>query len=248
VLNVEHNGPIATVTINRPEVRNAFNDVLIARLTETFQNLPAETRAVVLAGEGKAFCAGGDLDWMRKAASYTEEENFQDALKLANLFQTIATCKAVTIAKVHGPAFGGGCGLVAACDVALAAPEALFCFSEVRIGLIPATISKFVIPKIGLGHSRALFATGDAFSAEHALRIGLVHEVGNLDELVTAKLKQILSVGPEASYKAKQLVFDYPLTMEEGARRLAECRATEEGKEGVASFLERRKASYVVEP
>jgi enoyl-CoA hydratase/carnithine racemase len=247
MIDVRSDGPILRVTLNRPEVRNAFNDALIAELTRIFSNIPAGTRAVVLAGEGKSFCAGGDLEWMRRAASYTEEQNYQDALNLAHLFKAIAECPAAVIAKVHGAAFGGGCGLVAACDVAVAAEDALFAFSEVRLGLIPGTISTYVIPKIGEGHARSLFATGEAFGAEKALRIGLIHDVGDLDTLVKAKLKAVLAAGPEAVTKAKKLILDLPLTPEECAKRLSQTRASHEGKEGIAAFLDRRKASFVVE-
>lgn len=249
MLRIAAEGPILRLVLDRPDVRNAFNDELIARLTEAYAGIPGGTRAVVISGEGKGFCAGGDLDWMRRAANYTEEENYQDALKLAELFRTIAECPALTIAQVHGAAFGGGCGVVAACDVAVAAPDALFAFSEVRLGLIPGTISTYVIPKIGQGHARALFATGEAFGAEKALRIGLIHEVGeNLEELVNAKLKAILAAGPQAVEHSKRLVHDFPLPAEACARRLAQARASDEGKEGIAAFLERRKASFFVEP
>lgn len=248
MLNVSANGPVLHVTLNRPEVRNAINDELIAALTTVFVDIDPAIRVVVISGEGKSFCAGGDLEWMRKAAAYTEEQNYEDAVKLGALFHAIAHCPAVVIAKIHGAAFGGGAGIVAACDVAIASPETLFAFSEVRLGLIAGTISPFVIPKIGAGHARALFATGEAFGADRALRIGLVHEVGDLDELVAAKVKQVLSVGPKAVTESKRLVHDYPQTPEECARRLARARADDEGKEGVAAFLEKRKASFVVEP
>lgn len=247
MLEVRPDGPVLHVRLNRPEVRNAFNDELIAALTAAFSSISLETRAVVLSGEGKSFCAGGDLEWMRKAAAYTEEENYLDALKLAKLFKAVAECHAVVIARVHGAAFGGGCGLVAASDVAVAAEEALFSFSEVRLGLIPGTISAYVIPKIGEGHSRALFCTGEAFGPEKALRIGLIHDVGDLDSLIEAKLKAVLSSGPKAVAQAKRLVLDSPVSMEETARRLARARASQEGKEGVAAFLERRKSSFVYE-
>jgi enoyl-CoA hydratase/carnithine racemase len=247
MLDVRSEGPVTYVTLNRPEVRNAFNDELIAALTDAFHKIDPATRAVVLAGAGKGFCAGGDLEWMRKAAAYDEEENYQDALKLTVLFRAVAECPAVTIAKIHGAAFGGGCGLVASTDIALASEDALFAFSEVRLGLIPGTISAYVIPKIGAGHARALFATGEAFGAEKALRIGLVHEVGNLDELLEAKLKAILAAAPKAIYEAKKLALEAPLSPEECARRLAKARAGEEGKEGVGAFLERRKASFYIE-
>lgn len=249
MLRVESDGPVLHVTLNRPEVRNAFDDELIAALDETFAKVPEGTRVVLLSGEGKAFCAGGDLNWMTKAAAYTEEQNYEDAMRLAGLFERIATCPAVTIAKVHGAAFGGGCGLVAAVDIAAAAEGTRFAFSEVRLGLIPATISPFVIPKIGASHARALFATGEAFDATHAVQIGLVHLVAPadvLDGLVEAKIAAVLSSGPEAVATAKRLVLEGPLSREESARRLARARAGAEGKEGVAAFLAKRPASFVV--
>ena len=250
MLQIRLEGPIQRVILNRPEVRNAFNDELIAALTETLTSLRSEVRAVVISGEGKGFCAGGDLEWMRKAAAYTEEQNFQDAMKLAGLFKAIAECQAVVISKVHGAAFGGGCGVVAASDVAVCADDSLFSFSEVKLGLLPGTISTYVVPKIGAGHARSLFATGEVFGAEKALRIGLVHDVApvaDLDALVDQKLRAVLSAGPLAVAQAKRLVFDYPQTMEETARRLAAARASAEGKEGVGAFLERRKANFVVD-
>lgn len=241
-------GVVTRIVLNRPEVRNAFNDELIARLSEAFGLVEKGTRAIVLSGEGEAFCAGGDLEWMRKAAAYTQEENQRDALRLARLFRTISECPAVVIARVAGPAFGGGCGLVAASDIAIASDDSKFAFSEVKLGLIPATISPFVIPKIGAGHARALFTTGEAFNAEHALRIGLVHEVvtrDQLDEAVDRKLKLVLAAGPEAIHQSKRLIRDHPLSLDDAARRLADARASKEGKEGVAAFLEKRKAYFV---
>jgi len=248
MLKVESKGPVLYLTLNRPEVRNAINDVLIAALTQAFTDLPVGTRAVVLRGEGQGFCAGGDLEWMRKAAAYTEEQNYQDALKLAALFQAIVNCPAVVIALVHGAAFGGGSGLVACCDIAIAKSDAKFSFSEVKLGLIPATISPFVIDKIGKGHARALFATGEPFGAEHALRIGLVHDVAeDLDAAANYKLKHILMSGPKAVAASKRLTLDEDLSSDTTARRLARARAEEEGREGVAAFLEKRKAAFVVD-
>ncbi len=248
MLRVETQGPVLFVTLDRPEVRNALNDELIAALTDAFSNLPDEVRAVVVQGEGKAFCAGGDLEWMRKAANYTEDENFRDATLVARLFKSVAECRAVVIASVHGAAFGGGSGLVAAADVAVASPETKFSFSEVKLGLIPATISSFVIDKIGRGHARALFATGEAFDAEHALRIGLVNEVAeDRTAAVNRKLSAILSAGPDAVYESKKLVLDKNLTLDDCARLLARARAGTEGREGVAAFLDKRRASFVVD-
>jgi len=248
MLRAEPDGPLLRVTLDRPEVKNAFNDELIAALHKTFTAVKlGETRAIILAGEGDAFCAGGDLQWMKKAATYTEEQNYEDALKLARLFQSMVDCPAVIIAKVQGAAFGGGCGLVSASDVAVAGPKALFAFSEVKLGLVPATISPFVIPKIGKGNARHLFSTGEAFGADHALRIGLVHEVAeDLDAAIEKKLKAILSAGPHACAAAKKLGNEAPLPLEDAARLLAKTRAGEEAKEGIGAFLEKRKANFVV--
>ncbi|MCO5298220.1 MAG: enoyl-CoA hydratase-related protein [Fimbriimonadaceae bacterium] len=251
MLRVESEGPVVRVTLDRPDVRNAFNDELIAALDDTFASLAPQTRVVVLAGEGKSFCAGGDLHWMRKAAAYTEEQNYEDALLLARLFERIAHCRAVTIVRAHGAAFGGGCGLVAAADIALAAEGTRFSFSEVRLGLIPATISAFVVPKIGVGHARALFATGEVFDAHHAVQIGLVHAVApreHLEAILQSKIEAVLNAGPEAVAQAKRLALEAPLSIEECARRLARARAGAEGTEGVAAFLEKRKASFAVGP
>jgi methylglutaconyl-CoA hydratase len=248
MLRVERDGAVLRLTIDRPEVRNAFNDELIEALSREFRNLAPDVRAVVLTGEGEAFCAGGDLNWMRKAAGYTEEQNYEDALKLARLFQSMVDAPAVVVARVKGPAFGGGCGLVAAADVAVAAEGSLFAFSEVRLGLVPATISTFVLPKIGAGNARALFSTGEAFDASTALRIGLVHEVApadGLDEAVRRKLKAILTAGPQAVAASKRLAQHAPESLEASARLLARTRAGEEGKEGVAAFLGKRKAAFV---
>lgn len=249
MLIVQAHGPVMRVTIDREDVRNAFDDALIQRLHETFQTVTADTRAVVVTGRGEAFCAGGDLNWMRRAAGYTEEQNYEDALALARLFRSICDCPALVIARVNGAAFGGGCGLVAACDVAIAAASAMFAFSEVRLGLIPATISPFVVDKIGRGHARALFSTGEAFGAEHALRMGLVHEVvseADLDDAVDRKLTSVLAAGPAAVAASKRLAQESPVGLEEAARRLARTRATDEGREGVAAFLEKRRASFSV--
>ncbi|MBI3722186.1 MAG: enoyl-CoA hydratase/isomerase family protein, partial [Fimbriimonas ginsengisoli] len=169
----EVRGAVLHLTLDRPEVRNAFNDELISVLTQAFRQTPAGVRAVVLAGNGPSFCAGGDLEWMRKASQYTDEENVRDAMHLGRLFKAVAECPAAVIAAVQGAAYGGGCGLVAAADIAIAAADAKFAFSEVKLGLIPGTISGFVIPKIGAGHARALFVTGEPFDSAHALNIGL---------------------------------------------------------------------------
>ena len=250
MLIVNEDGPVLRLTLDRPEVRNAFNDVLIGRLFEAIRGISDQTRAIVIAGSGQSFCAGGDLQWMQQASTYTEAQNFEDALKLAKLFEAMVTSPAVIIARVHGAAFGGGCGIVAAADVAIASENAQFAFSEVRLGLVPATISPFVIPKIGHGHARALFSTGEAFGATRALQIGLVHEVVSselLDETVDKKLKAVLTAGPKAVAAAKALAQSPPMNLEDAATCLAKIRASDEGKEGVTAFLEPRAPSYKVD-
>lgn len=250
MLRSERTSSVLRLTLDRPEVRNAFNDELIAKLSDSFSELSEEIRVVVLAGEGKSFCAGGDLEWMKRAAAYTEEQNFEDAMRLAKLFQNIVASRAVVIARVQGAAFGGGCGLVACADVAICDTECKFSFSEVRLGLLPATISPFVIPKIGHGQARALFSTGEAFGADRALRIGLVHDVvsmDGLDKAIDERVKQILTVGPKAAAQAKRIAQEGFASFEDAAWALAKARSSEEGKEGVAAFLEKRKASFVEE-
>lgn len=247
MLRVENDGVVKRITLDRPEVRNAFNDELIARLTSEFLNVTQE-RVVVLSGEGKSFSAGGDLDWMRKAAGYSEDENYRDAMKLGRLFEAMVACPAIVVARAHGAAFGGGCGLVACSDVAVAEENTQFAFSEVRLGLVPATISVYVVPKIGAGNARWLFTTGEAFDAGVAQRIGLIHEVTNivdLDGAVDRKVEAILKVGPHAAALAKKLCIEGPYTMDDAARLLARARASDEGREGVAAFLDKRPASYV---
>lgn len=250
MLIVESDGPILNVILNRPEVRNAFNDELIGALFQTFTTVPAGTRAIVLSGNGPSFCAGGDLEWMQKAASYTEEENVQDALRLACLFQAMLDCPIPIVANVHGHVFGGGCGLVAASDIAIAATKTVFAFSEVQLGLVPATISPFVLAKIGPGHARALFTTGERFDAQFAYHIGLVHTVAlpcDLPVHLKSKLAAILSAGPEAIAVAKHIAQQPPMSMEEAAAVLAKARSGDEGREGVGAFLEKRTPSYKIE-
>jgi enoyl-CoA hydratase/carnithine racemase len=247
MLRSELDGPVLRLTLDRPEVRNAFNDGLIAQLTDAFRGAASQARVVVVAGEGKSFSAGGDLDWMRRAAGYTEDQNYEDAMRLGALFEAIVACPACVVARVHGAAFGGGAGLVACADVAVAAEGTMFAFSEARLGLVPATISPFVLPKVGAGNARWLFTTAEAFDAETALRIGLVHQVaapGALDEAVEAKVQAVLGNGPAAVASAKRVAVDGPFSMPVSARLLSRARASDEGKEGVAAFLEKRRASF----
>ncbi|MFQ3587374.1 MAG: enoyl-CoA hydratase-related protein [Fimbriimonadaceae bacterium] len=248
MLIVERQGSVLFVRLNRPDVRNAFNEELIAALTQTFASVGEDVRAVVLSGEGSAFCAGGDLDYMRRMGESSYEENLADARRLGMLFESVRECRVPVVARIQGAAFGGGLGLAAASDIAVAADDVRFSFSEVRLGLVPGTLSPVVVPKIGAGHARALFATGEVFGAEHALRIGLVHEVvplAELDEAVERKLGAILAGGPNSVAGAKRLVLDQPLDREQCARRIAAARASDEGLEGLRAFLEKRRASFV---
>jgi enoyl-CoA hydratase/carnithine racemase len=248
MLNVESQGPVLKVTLNRPEVRNAFNSELISSLTHAFRSMDESVRAVVLRGEGKAFCAGGDLNWMREAATYTKEQNRDDALRLAELFEAMIACPAVIVAQIQGAAFGGGTGLVACADVAVATHGTKFSFSEVRLGLVPATISPHVITKIGSGHARALFTTGEVFEAEKALRIGLIHdscEESALSDLVKAKVNDVLRNGPRSVARSKQLALEDRLEKQAAAQLLAEVRAGDEAKAGIAAFLDKQAAPYV---
>jgi methylglutaconyl-CoA hydratase len=236
-LRIERDGPVLRVTLARPERRNAFDAALIAELTEAFADV-GDARAVVLAGDGQSFCAGADVEWQRSAIDLTEEENVEDAMRLYRMCETIDHCPAPVVARVHGYALGGGSGLVACADIAVAAPDAIFGFSEVKLGIIPAVISPFVLPKIG-AHARRYFLTGERFDAQAALRIGLVHEVSaELDEAVDRIVGELLTSRPQAVQEAKRLIRERP-TGEETARIAARLRAGQEGQEGLRAFLER---------
>ena len=240
----ERRGPVLHVTLARPERRNAFDASLIGELADAFAEV-ADARAVVLAGEGASFSAGADVGWMRSSVELTPDENVADALRLRSLLTAIDECPAPVVARVQGHAFGGGCGLVAAADIAVAAPDAAFAFSEVKLGLVPAVISPFALAKIGPSAARRYFLTGERFGAAEALRVGLVHEVaGDLDAAVDRIVDELLAAGPEAVRAAKRLVLDAPLSGEQTARRIAERRASEEGQEGLKAFLERRQPRW----
>ena len=212
---------------------------MIAELAEAFADVRG-ARAVVLAGEGQSFCAGADVEWMRSSVNLTHEQNVEDAMRLRRLLESIEVCPAPVVCRVQGHALGGGCGLVAASDIVVAAPDAAFAFSEVKLGIIPAVISPFALGKIGPGSARRYFVTGERFDAETALRIGLVHEVAeDLDEAVDRIVAEITSAGPEATRAAKRLVLDRP-DGPDTARRIAERRASDEGQEGLRAFLEKR--------
>ena len=239
-LKIDREGHVLRVTLARPERRNAFDAALIAELTDAFANV-GDARAVVLAGEGQSFCAGADVDWQRSAIDLSYEENVEDALRLYRMCETIDSCPAPVIARVHGYALGGGSGLVACADIAIAARDAVFGFSEVKLGILPAVISPFVLPKIG-AHARRYFLTGERFDAETALRIGLIEEIADdLDAALDRLVSELLSAGPEAVREAKRLIRERPAG-EEIAQIAARLRAGEEGQEGLRAFLEGRSA------
>ncbi len=246
---------VATVTLNRPELHNAFDDALIAALTDTFRRLDTDprVRVVVLAAAGRSFSAGADLGWMKRMAGYGWEENYRDARQLAELMRALNELGKPTVARVQGAAYGGGVGLVACCDIALASTAASFCLSEVKLGLIPAVISPYVVRAIGERHARRYFVSAERFDAAEALRIGLVHEVvapEALDERLEVLLKTLLGNGPEAMRAAKALAREVaPAPVDEAviddtARRIAERRASVEGREGLSAFLEKRRPKW----
>jgi methylglutaconyl-CoA hydratase len=242
-LRTERDDSVYRVTLARPERRNAFDAALIAELTAAFA-LVSDARVVVLSGEGPSFCAGADVEWQRSSIDLSYDENVEDAMRLYEMCEAIDTCPAPVIARVHGYALGGGSGLVACADIAVATPDAVFGFSEVRLGIIPAVISPFVLPKIG-AHARRYFLTGERFDAETALRIGLVHEVSSAPEAVVDELVDaILSGGADAIRAAKLLIRQRPTSVET-ARIAAERRTSDEGQEGLRAFLDRRTASFV---
>jgi methylglutaconyl-CoA hydratase len=239
-LRSERDGHVLRVTITRPERRNAFDASLIRELTEAFADVGG-ARAVVLAGEGESFCAGADVDWQRASIDLSFEANVKDAMRLYRMCETIDRCPAPVVARIQGYALGGGAGLTACSDIAIAAPDATFGFSEVKLGIIPAVISPFVLPKIG-AQARRYFLTGERFDAGTALRIGLVHELAdNLDEAVERVVAELLSSGPTAVTEAKRLIRERP-TGEETAHIAATLRAGAEGQEGLRAFLEKRAA------
>jgi methylglutaconyl-CoA hydratase len=254
LLHENRNG-VAWVTLNRPEVRNAFDDALISGLRKAFDDIGGDpsVRAMVLSGNGPAFCAGADLNWMKRMAGYTYEQNRADAQALADMLAALDRMPKPTIARVHGPAFAGGTGLVAACDIAVGTPEAKFCFSEAKLGLSPATISPHVMRAIGERAARRYFLTAEVFDGKEAERIGLLTclaEKDCLDKTIEDLLTHLLAGGPEAMKKIKDLIravagrpADDALAAET-AKRIAEIRVSPEGKEGIASFLEKRKPSW----
>jgi methylglutaconyl-CoA hydratase len=255
MLEVEFSERVATVTLNRPEVRNAFNEEMIAELTDAFKQLDMrdDVRAIVLAANGAAFCAGADLNWMKKMASFSDEENRADARRLADMLAAIYRSSKPIIARVSGDAYAGGVGLVAASDVVVAVESARFCLSEARLGLIAATIAPYVVRALGERASRRYFATAEQFDCTTALRLGLVHEaVGDdaLDATVQRIAAALCANGPQAVRESKRLVQDVAgrvldeALIDDTAARIARIRSSTEGREGVASFLEKRAPSW----
>jgi len=256
-LQTTYEGAIARITLTQPEVRNAFSDEVIADITAAFTEVGrrAEVRAVVLAAEGPAFCAGANLNWMRRMADYTRAENVADAAKLAEMLRVIYVCPKPTIARVQGDVVAGGMGLVAACDMAVCVDTAGFCLSEVKLGLIPATISPYVIRAMGARAAHRYFLTAERFGAAEALRIGFVHEVvvaDQLDAKVGEWLKALTSASPNALRACKRLVLDVAereinaQLIAATVEGIADIRASSEGKEGVQSFLQKRKPAWLV--
>jgi methylglutaconyl-CoA hydratase len=255
MLEVTKNGGVARVTLNRPELRNAFDDALIGELRRAFADVENDSsvRVMVLAGNGPAFCAGADLNWMKRMAGYGYDENLADARALAEMLAALDRLPKPTIARVHGPVFAGGTGLVAACDIALGTPEAKFCLSEAKLGLSPATISPYVMRAMGERNARRYFLTAEVFDAEEALRVGMLSSLvpaSALDSAIDELVKHLLAGGPEAHARIKALIRAVAgrrpddALVAETAQRIAEIRGSPEGKEGIAAFLEKRKASW----
>ncbi len=256
---IEVDGPIGIVTLNNPDRHNAFDDLLISQLTAAFKSLDAndDVRVVILSAIGKSFSAGADLNWMRRMAGYSQDENFRDAMGLAELMRTLHGLKKPTIARVQGAAYGGGVGLVACCDIAVGTHAAAFSLSEAKIGLIPAVISPYVIAAIGERAAHRYFLTAERFDAGEAYRLGLLHELMPADEEMDDRINDIVTAlmacSPNALREGKSLIaavanrnIDDTLVMDT-AQRIARVRASDEGREGVSAFLEKRKARWVVE-
>jgi methylglutaconyl-CoA hydratase len=255
-LEVVQRGEVALIGLARPKVHNAFDEVMIAELTEAVRQASedASVRALVIHGTGASFCAGADLDWMKRVAGYGHAENLADAKALAAMLSTIANCPKPTVAGVNGNAFGGGVGLIACCDVAIGASDASFAFSEAKLGLVPATIAPYVVAAIGARHAQRYFVSGERFTAAEAYRLGLRHDIAppvELEARVNEVLGALLLAGPQAQREAKLLVravadraIDAAL-IADTAERIARLRASEEGREGVAAFLGKRSPSWV---
>ena len=248
---------VCRVVLNRPEIHNAFNRQLIEELREAFERIAgmptSEVRVVVLSGAGKSFCAGADVNWMRASLDCTHEENVEDAVAMARMFDAINRCPAPVVARIHGAALGGGVGLAAVCDIVVASDETRFAFSEAKLGIAPAVISPYVLAKIGRGHARSLFLTAERFGVDRARKIGLVHSAipqGMLDEEVDRIIKEIKSSAPSAISRAKSLIAVVPdlepaAAMQFTAETIASLRVGEEGQAGLRAFLDKQPAPWV---
>lgn len=255
MLLIEQNGPVVNVTLNRPEVRNAFNEELIAELTAWAESVTATgpARVAVLSGAGKVFCAGADLTWMSKMVGYTRDENVRDARAMARMFDALDRLPIPLIGRVHGAALGGGAGLAAVCDIVVAAEDASFAFTEVKLGILPAVISPFVLAKIGRSAARELFLTGARFSAARAKEIGLVHAVGEeqaIDRLAAKYVNDLLTSAPEAVAAAKVLIAEVATRSPTSAAEctidaIASRRVSPEGQEGMSAFLAKRPPTWI---
>lgn len=252
-IHIQQDGPVVTITLDRPEVKNAFNETVIAELTAAFRSLNAQTRVVVLTGSGDVFCAGADIAWMKKSIACSETENAHDADLMAQMFRAIDECPCAVIGAVNGHALGGGMGLVACCDIVVAVESAMFGFTEVRLGIVPAVIAPFSLRKIGARQARRYFLTGERFGVEQAQAMGLVHEIAAADELdqrVADLTARLLKSGPRAVAIAKQLIRDVPTMNTDTAhdhtvQTTARARTSPEGQEGLGAFLEKRVPNWI---
>lgn len=254
-LRVEHRGPVAVAIFNRPEVRNAFDEEAIEALTAAFKAFASrkDLRAVLIRGEGKDFCAGADIRWMRRAAGYKPAQSRKDAMRLVGMCLAVERCPAPVLARAHGACYGGGLGILAAADMVVAADDASFSFSECRLGILPAVVSSFILPKIGPANARRYFLTSETFGATQALAMGLVHETApeaELDARIDRLLSWILRAGPNAVREAKALIRDVdlmpmPRRVRHTARALARVRSTPEAREGLSAFIEKRQPAWV---
>ncbi len=251
---VQHSGPVVRVTLNRPDVRNAFNEHVIAELTEWARSVsPTDARVAILSGAGRVFCAGADLDWMSKMVSYSREENERDAMAMSAMFNALDTLPIPLIGRIHGAALGGGAGLAAICDIVVAADDAVFGFTEAKLGILPAVISPFAIRKIGVSAARELFLTAARFPAARAREIGLVHAVVRASELDAAAdgyIRELLTSAPEAIAGAKRLIAEVagrrpPEVSEITSQTIAKHRVSDEGQDGMRAFLEKRPARWI---
>ncbi len=255
-IEVQIQGNVSTIRLNRPDVHNAFNNILIYELYDIFDKLKAENdiRVIVITGNGKSFCAGADLKWMKSVKDYSYEQNYEESLKLAELMYLIFTHPKPVIARINGSAIGGGVGLMSVCDILIAADHSMFGLSEVRLGLVPAAIAPFVMSRIGQVHARELFITGERITARKALDIGLVNKVvpySDIDKAVSEKISFIVNNGPEAIKSVKELIFHcsegtFPEITEYTAKLIAGLRISKEGQEGMSAFLEKRPPSWAV--